>query len=100
MYTDERIHTYCHNASIQNNNSICLKDTKELMEESESYQLLIDNNYINTQSYIQNQLNDEIKYNSINILTSYWDSIFESTKLVNRYWSRLFSIVNSRSSMA
>ena len=100
MYTDERIHTYCHNASIQNNNSTCLKDTKELMEGSESYQLLIDNNHINTQSYIQNQLNDEIKYNSINILTSYWDSIFEFTKLVNRYWSRLFSIVNSRSSMA
>jgi hypothetical protein len=90
MYTDERIHTYCHNASIQNNNSIRLKDTKAN----------IDNNHINTQSYIQNQLNDEIKYNSINILTSYWDSIFESTKVVNRYWSRLFSIINSRSSMA
>lgn len=75
MYTDERIHAYCRNASIRNiNNGIYLKDTQKSMEEPKSYPLLIDN----TQYYIQNQLNDEIKYNSISLSISYWDSIFES----------------------
>ena len=94
--TDERIHAYCHIASIhQNNNGIRL-DTQQLMEEPKSYQLLVDN----TQYYIQDQLNDEIKYNSINLSTSYLNSMFESIKLVNRYWSRIFNIGNSSSSIA
>ena len=42
--------------------------------------------------HIQNQLNDEMKYNSINLSTSYWNNIFESIKLLNRYWSKMFSI--------
>jgi hypothetical protein len=42
--------------------------------------------------YVQNKLNDELKYNSINILTSYWNNIFESIKLLNRYWSKIFNI--------
>ena len=96
MSTDERIHTYCHNASIHENNNGIRLDTQQLMEEPRSYQLLVDN----TQYYIQNQLNDKIKNSSINISTSYWDSFFETIKLVNRYWSRIFSIGNSNSSMA
>ena len=94
MSTDERIHAYCHNASIHENNDIHL-DTQQLMEEPKSYQLLVDN----TQYYTQNQFNDKIKYDSINISTSYWDSFFESIKLVNRYWSRIFNIGNSSSSI-
>ena len=42
--------------------------------------------------HIQNQLNDEIKYNSINLSTSYWNNMFESIKLLNRYWSKIFNI--------
>ena len=94
MSTDERIHAYCHNASIHAHNDIHL-DTQQLMEEPKSYQLLVDN----TQYYTQNQFNDEIKYNSIKLSTSYWDSFFESIKLVNRYWSRIFNIGNSSSSI-
>jgi hypothetical protein len=101
MNTDERIHVYCHNTSIQNNDDgIYLQDTQKLMEEPRSNQLLLYNNQINTQYYIQNQLNDEIKYSSIKLSTSYWDSIFESIKLVNRYWIGIFNIGNSRSSIA
>ena len=101
MNTDERIHVYCHNTSIQNNDDgIYLQDTQKLMEEPRSNQLLLYNNHINTQYYIQNQLNDEIKYNSIKLSTSYWDSIFESIKLVNKYWSKIFNIGNSNSSIA
>jgi hypothetical protein len=101
MNTDERIHVYCHNTSIQNDDDgIYLQDTQKLMEEPRSNQLLLYNNQINTQYYIQNQLNDEIKYNSISISTSYWDSIFESIRLVNRYWMRVFNIGNSSSSIA
>ena len=66
------------------------------MEEPKSYQLLVDN----TQYYTQNQFNDEIKYNSIKLSTSYWDSFFESIKLVNRCWRRIFNIGNSNSFMA
>ena len=96
MNTDERIHTYCHNTSYQNNNDgIYLQDTQKLMEEPRLNQLLIHNNHINTQYYIQNQLNDEIKYNSINLLTSYWNGIFESIKLVNSCCRKIFKISNS-----
>jgi hypothetical protein len=48
---------------------------------------------------MQNQLNDKIKDSSIKLSTSYWDSIFESMKLVNRYWIRILNIGNSDSSM-
>ena len=91
MNTDERIHAYCRNASIQNNN-----DIRKLMQIQNSSQIVLNDRY----SYIQNHLRDEIKYNSINISISYWDSIFESIKLVNRYWRKIFNIGNSNFSMA
>jgi hypothetical protein len=91
MNTDERIHAYCRNASIQNNN-----DMRKLMQIQNSSQIVLNDRY----SYIQNHLRDEIKYNSINISISYWDSIFESIKLVNRYWRKIFNIGNSNFSMA
>ena len=83
MYTDERIHTYCRSTRIQNN-----FDIRKLVQIPNSSQIVLNDRY----SYIQNQLSDEIKYNSLNLLTSYWDSIFESIKLVNRYWRRIFNI--------
>lgn len=86
MFTDERIHTYCRNADISNNNNI-----RKLVQISNSSQTVLNDEY----GYIQNQLNDEIKYNSINLLASYWDSVFESIKLINRYWRKLFNIGNS-----
>ena len=96
MYTDERIHAYCRNTRVNNNNSgIYLKDTLKLMEEQKSYQLLIDDNPVNTHYYIQKQFNDKIKDSSIKLLTSYWFNIFESIKLINRYWSRIFNTGNS-----
>lgn len=88
MYTDERIHTYCRSTRIQNN-----YDIRKLVQIPNSSQIVLNDRY----SYIQNQLSDEIKYNSLNLLTSYWDSIFESIKLVNRYWKRIFNIGNSSS---
>jgi hypothetical protein len=83
MYTDERIHTYCRSIRIQNN-----YDIRKLVQIPNTFQIVLDDPY----SYIQNQLSDEIKYNSLNLLTSYWDGIFESIKLVNRYWRRIFNI--------
>lgn len=83
MYTDERIHTYCRSTRIQNN-----YDIRKLVQIPNSSQIILNDRY----SYIQNQLSDEIKYNSLNLLTSYWDSIFESIKLVNGYWRRIFNI--------
>ena len=88
MYTNERIHTYCRSTRIQNN-----YDIRKLVQIPNSSQIVLNDRY----SYIQNQLSDEIKYNSLNLLTSYWDSIFESIKLVNRYWRRIFNIGNSSS---
>ena len=83
MYTDERIHTYCRSTRIQNN-----YDIRKLVHIPNSSQIVLNDRY----NYIQNQLSDEIKYNSLNLLTSYWDSIFESIKLVNKYWRRIFNI--------
>jgi predicted amidophosphoribosyltransferase len=88
MYTDERFHTYCRSTRIQNS-----YDIRKLVQIPNSSQIVLNDRY----SYIQNQLSDEIKYNSLNLLTSYWDSIFESIKLVNRYWRRIFNIGNSSS---
>ena len=83
MYTDERIHTYCRSTRIQNN-----YDIRKLVQIPNTSQIVLNDRY----SYIHNQLSDEIKYNSLDLLTSYWDSIFESIKLVNRYWRRIFNI--------
>ena len=88
MYTDERIHTYCRSTRIQNN-----YDIRKLVQIPNTSQIVLNDRY----SYIHNQLSDEIKYNSLDLLTSYWDSIFESIKLVNRYWRRIFNIGNSSS---
>jgi hypothetical protein len=85
MYTDERIHAECLNVDIQNNDNI-----RKSVRIPDSSQIVLNDRY----SYIQNQLNEEIKYNSINLSASYIDNLFESVKLVNRYWRRLFTIGN------
>jgi hypothetical protein len=85
MYTDERIHVHCHHAGIQNNS-----DIRNLVQIPNTSQIVLDDLH----GHIQNHLHEEIKYNSINLLTTYWDSIFESIKLVNRYWRRIFTISN------
>ena len=101
MNTIERIHAYCHNArTLSYDDSVYLQNTQKLMEEPISSQLVINNNYINIHYYIQNQFNDEIKYNSINISTSYLNIVFDSIILINRYWSRIFNIGNSSFSIA
>jgi hypothetical protein len=66
MYTDERIHICCRNAGIQNNNGI-----RKLMPIPNSSQIVLNDRYVDTHYYIQNQLNDKINYNSINLLSSY-----------------------------
>jgi hypothetical protein len=87
MTTDERIHGYCRNIDTANDD-LLLEHKQKLMQRP----IIDDDYYVNT----QNKLNDEIKYNSINLSTSYWNNIFESIKLVNRYWSKIFNIgINS-----
>lgn len=99
MNTDERIHVYCRNTDNINNDGASLQGVLKIVEKSKSSHLVMDNNYVNTQWYIQNQLNDEIKYNSINLTTSYWNYLFESIKMVNRYWTKIFSINSNNSSI-
>ena len=92
MNTDERIHAYCRNPDIVNDINIDIYLEDKQMQRPESSQLIMDEDHY----HIQNQLNDEIKYNSINISTSYWNNMFESIKLINRYWSKIFNIgINS-----
>ena len=92
MNTDERIHAYCRNADTVNDINIDIYLEDKQMQRPESSQLIMDEDHY----HIQNQLNDEIKYNSINISTSYWNNMFESIKLINRYWSKIFNIgINS-----
>ena len=95
MSTDERIHTYCHNiSSINNNYDIYLQDTQKIIDNTTTNvsQLLIGINYVNTHLYFQNQLNDKIKDSSIKLLTSYWSSVSDSMKLINRYCVKIFKI--------
>ncbi len=55
MNTVERIHAYCHNASTLSYDNIYLQDKQKLIEEPMSSLLVINNNYINTHYYMQNQ---------------------------------------------
>jgi hypothetical protein len=92
MNTDERIHAYCRNPDSVSDINIDIYLEDKQMQRPESSQLIMDEDHY----HIQNQLNDEIKYNSINISTSYWNNMFESIKLINRYWSKIFNIgINS-----
>ncbi len=84
MNTDERIHAYCRNLDTIN----YLEDKQKLIQRPQSSHLIMDDDHY----YVQNKLNDELKYNSINLSTSYWNNIFESIKLLNRYWSKIFNI--------
>jgi len=96
MNTDERIHVLCRgidNANNNNNNGI-REDTQKLMQMP-----IIDDSYSNTHYYIQNQLNEELKYNSINFSTSYWNNVFESMKMINRYWAKILNIGIDNSSV-
>jgi hypothetical protein len=91
MHTDERIHIYCHNVSILNNNNhTYLEDTQKLVQIPNSSQIILNDDH----NYMDYYFNDEIKYNSINLFTSYWEDIFDSIKLANRYWRRIFNIGN------
>ena len=85
MNTDERVHAYCRNHDIVNND--LLLEKQKLMPRL----IMKDDYYVNIH-YIQNQLNDEIKSSSINLSTSYWNNIFESIKLINRFWNKIFNI--------
>jgi hypothetical protein len=82
LNTDERIHVYCRNIDDPK-----LDEKQKLMYESIMNKLHVNNHY-----YMQNQLNDSMKDNSISLLITYWDNIFKSIKLVNRYWSELFKV--------
>jgi hypothetical protein len=96
MITGERIHSYCQNVDTANyiSNDMRLNDTQIVMQRP-----IIEDQYANTHYYVQNQLNDEIKNNSIILSTSYWNNVFESIKLVNRYWSKIFNIGINNSSI-
>ena len=69
------------------------------MGELNYHQITINNNYVDTHYNLQNQLNDELKQNSIKLSTSYWSNIFECIKLINRYWTRVFNIGNTNTSI-
>jgi hypothetical protein len=79
MNTDERIHVYCRNINTDNN---------DLLLENKQRPIMDDDYDVNSQI----DLNDEIKYISINLSTSYWNNIFESIKLANKYWAKIFDI--------
>ena len=85
MNTDERVHAYCRNPDIVNND--LLLEKQKLMPRP----IMKDDYYVNTH-YIQNQLNDEIKSSSINLSTLYWNNLFESIKLINSFWNKIFNI--------
>lgn len=97
MNTIERVHANCYDTCTlsNNNDNVYLQDSQNLMEEPTSSLLAANDNY-----YIQNQLHDKMKDNSINLSTSYWNNMFETMKMVNTYWSQIFNVGNSSSSIA
>jgi len=92
MNTDERIHAYCRNPDTVNDINIDIYLEDKQMQRPESSQLIMDEDHY----HIQDQVDVVIKYISIIISASYWNNMFESIKLINRYWSKIFNIgINS-----
>jgi hypothetical protein len=77
---------------INNANAVNLQDFQPVIDNSNSYQLIIGAK--DADLYLQDQLNDKIKDSSIKLSSSYWSGVFESTKLINRYWTKIFDISN------
>ena len=46
MSTDERIHVYCRNVSTHNNNGSYLEDIQKLMQNSNSPQIVLDDDTV------------------------------------------------------
>ena len=97
MITDERIHSYCQNANIVNGHTNRNQDLQEVLIEPNSPQITMNNGYLNNYYNLQKQLNDELKHNSIRLSSSFWFNIFESIKLINRYWTKIFNIGDTAS---
>jgi hypothetical protein len=95
MITDERIHVFCQNANIVDSSTTKNQGLQELLIESNFPQTTMNNGYLNNYHKLQNRFNDELKHNSIILSSSFWFNIFESIKLVNRYWNNIFNISNS-----
>ena len=96
MITDERIHAFCQDSSIVNGDINRNHDLQELlMGDSNSPQIVMNNGYTNNYYNLQNQLNDELKHNSIKLSNSFWFNLFESIKLINRYWTKILNIDNT-----
>ncbi len=95
MITDERIHAFCQKANIVNGHTNRHEDLQELIIEPNSLQIIMNNGYLNKYYNLQNQLNDELKHNSIKLSSSFWFNTFESIKLINRYWIKVFNFDNT-----
>ena len=95
MITDERIHAFCQNADIVNGRTNRNQDLQELLLEPNIVQTIMNNGYLNNYYNLQNQLNDEIKHNSIKLSSSFWFNIFDCIKLINKYWTKIYNIGNS-----
>ena len=95
MFTDERIHTFCRDFVIRSNdNDLYLQNTKKLRDRQSFHDA---NSRVNGYYFIQKQLNDEIKDNSIKLSAFYWESVSESIKLISKCWNKIFNISNPNS---
>jgi hypothetical protein len=41
----------------------------------------------------QDQLNEQLRYSSVNLLSSYLSTFFEYLKLINNYWMRAYTVL-------
>jgi hypothetical protein len=87
LTTDERIHSDCQYIDNVNNINSLRSQVKQKYLDS----LPIRSAHTNTETYYasQNQLNEEMKYNSIKLLESCWNNLFESIRLANMFWSQV-----------
>ena len=99
MITDERIHAYCLSAGIVNGIDNVSQDIQKLSVRPTSSKIITSNNYISKCCHLQNQFNEELKYSSIKLSTSYWFNIFQSITSINRYWFSVFNISNPNTSI-
>jgi hypothetical protein len=110
MISDERFHLYCKEVSkkergrgqilidtlesrvLQKNKVGHEKDVVDLsLNRWNDYLISSSSSFIKSVYDNQDQLNEQLRYSSVNLSSSYLSTFFEYLKLINNYWIKIYT---------
>jgi hypothetical protein len=114
MISDERFHLYCKEVSkkergrgqilidtlesrvLQKNKVGHEKDVVDLsLNRWNDYLISSSSSFIKSVYDNQDQLNEQLRYSSVNLSSSYLSTFFEYLKLINNYWIKIYTHSNN-----